>query len=52
MPYFRTEKVTRNRTNVYDVATGELVCPLLAKEVDSWLRRTVKAIEDEAAYKI
>lgn len=51
MTHFRTEKITRNRTNVYDVATGELLCQLRADEVERWVRNSTKARDDEMNYR-
>lgn len=51
MTYFRTEKASRNRTNVYDVATGELLCQLRANEVERWVRNSTKARDDDVTYR-
>lgn len=50
--HFRTERVGKTRTNIYDRKTGEYLCQLLNKEVASWLFRAERAIADEAAFQI
>lgn len=38
MTYFRTERI-KHRVNVFDVATGEYLCQLTAKEAPTWIAR-------------
>jgi len=48
--FFRVEKVTRSRFNVFDVKTGEHLCQLTAKEIDGWLRRATKALREAEVF--
>jgi hypothetical protein len=49
--FFRLEPI-RSRVSVYDKATGEFLCQLTKREVDSWVYRVERSRRQDAIDKI